>query len=378
MSAAKAQMTLFDGIAFEEDPNFLQEQLVTYIGNKRALLPFIGNAVAVVQRRLSRDRLNTLDLFSGSGVVARYLKQYSDLLIVNDFECYSRVVNECFLTNYSMVNIHEVDQAILWVREQISNDQSPGFICDMYAPRDESAIDASDRVFYTRRNATYLDSARRAIGKLPPRMQVLLLGPLLSRASVHANTSGVFKGFYKNAFGVGQFGGNNRDALVRICGEIAVERPILSRYECEHRVYQEDANRLVRDLPEVDLAYFDPPYNQHPYGSNYFMLNLLVDYQRPKEVSRVSGIPENWQRSRYNQRKEASKALFSAIQDCKAKYVLISYNSEGFVAYEEFLSALQHMGSLTVLETPYNTFRGSRNLRDRSIHVTEFLYLLEK
>jgi adenine-specific DNA-methyltransferase len=33
---------------------------------------------------------------------------------------------------------------------------------------------------------------------------------------------------------------------------------------------------------------------------------------------------------------------------------------------------------LTVLETQYNTFRGSRNLAGRSIHVTEFLYLLER
>jgi adenine-specific DNA-methyltransferase len=31
-----------------------------------------------------------------------------------------------------------------------------------------------------------------------------------------------------------------------------------------------------------------------------------------------------------------------------------------------------------VIEIPYNTFRGSRNLRDRSIHVTEQMFLVEK
>jgi len=31
----------------------------------------------------------------------------------------------------------------------------------------------------------------------------------------------------------------------------------------------------------------DPPYNQHPYGSNYFMLNLLADYREPADVSAV-------------------------------------------------------------------------------------------
>ena len=42
---------------------------------------------------------------------------------------------------------------------------------------------------------------------------------------------------------------------------------------------------LAADLPPLDLVYLDPPYNQHPYGSNYFMLNLLVDYRAPLKPS---------------------------------------------------------------------------------------------
>jgi adenine-specific DNA-methyltransferase len=38
-----------------------------------------------------------------------------------------------------------------------------------------------------------------------------------------------------------------------------------------------DSNKIINNIPEVDLAYLDPPYNQHPYGSNYFMLNLILD-----------------------------------------------------------------------------------------------------
>jgi adenine-specific DNA-methyltransferase len=106
-------------------------------------------------------------------------------------------------------------------------------------------------------------------------MKDLLLGPLLSEASVHANTAGVFKGFYKNRHtGVGQFGGSGSDALTRILGRIVLEVPVLSLFECEYEVFQEDANALVHKLRGLDLAYIDPPYNQHPYGSNYFMLNL--------------------------------------------------------------------------------------------------------
>jgi adenine-specific DNA methylase len=89
------------------------------------------------------------------------------------------------------------------------------------------------------------------------------------------NTSGVFKGFYKNKeTGIGQFGGSNQDALLRIKGDLPF--PIFSDFNCEVMVYNDDSNNVIKTAPEVDLAYVDPPYNQHPYGSNYFMLNLIL------------------------------------------------------------------------------------------------------
>jgi adenine-specific DNA-methyltransferase len=134
----------------------------------------------------------------------------------------------------------------------------------------------------------------------------------------------------------------------------------------------------VENLPEVDVAYFDPPYNQHPYGSNYFMLNLLVDYKRPEDVSRVSGIPVDWNRSQYNRRRDAEIALLDLTEKVKAKFVLISYNSDGFIKHDRFTQELAKLGTLSIFETPYNVFRASRNLHGRSTRVTEFLYLVEK
>jgi adenine-specific DNA-methyltransferase len=131
-------------------------------------------------------------------------------------------------------------------------------------------------------------------------------------------------------------------------------------------------------MPEVDIAYLDPPYNQHPYGSNYFMLNLILDYTYPENTSKVSGIPEAWNRSDYNKESRALKALTYLVENIKAKYVIISFNSEGFINTEEMKKMLKKTGGLEVLEIKYNTFRGSRNLKTREIHVKEYLYLLEK
>lgn len=195
---------------------------------------------------------------------------------------------------------------------------------------------------------------------------------------MHTNTSGVFKGFYKNKEGLGQFGGTSKNALSRIKKNINVQAPIFSSFSCKSFVHRSDANDLVHDLDQVDVAYFDPPYNQHPYGSNYFMLNLLCEYRRPTDISNVSGIPTSWNRSLYNKAPSAESVLFDAVANVKAKFVLISYNSEGFVRHNQFMSELTRLGNVSVMDTRYNTCRGCRNLSERETYVTENLYLIDK
>lgn len=362
----------------EEDEDYLTKQIITYIGNKRTLLPFIGLAVDEVRRRLGKKKLICVDMFSGSGIVARYLKQYSQMLYANDIEDYACLMNACYLTNQSTVDWGLLEKVLAKLYEQIDQEWSPGFITDLYAPKNEEYIVKEDRVFYTRQNAIYIDTARKLIGSLPQDIQKFFLAPLLYEASVHANTSGVFKGFYKNSEGVGQFGGTGRNALSRILGKIKLELPVLSRFECEYQVLQLDAAQVVETLPKVDLVYMDPPYNQHPYGSNYFMLNLILHNRPPINMSRVSGIPNDWKRSPYNKRQTAPQELFNVIRNCSANFVLISYNSEGFVSYQDFIQVLTELGKVTPFETKYNTFRGCRNLRSRSTKVTEYLFLLER
>ena len=189
----------------------------------------------------------------------------------------------------------------------------------------------------------------------------------------------MFKGFYKNKeTGVGQFGGKKRDALFRITGDIQLPFPVFSNFNCETIICSGDANQIVPGLPEVDIAYVDPPYNQHPYGSNYFMLNIILDYSYPEKVSKVSGIPENWNRSDYNREVKALHVLTDLIARVKAKFVIISFNSEGFIKTQQMIDMLGKTGKVTILEKKYNTFRGSRNLTKRGIYVKEYLFLLEK
>ncbi len=364
-----------------ESPDYYQQQVITYIGNKRQLLNPISDALKSVQAETRTDSLHLFDGFAGSGIVSRLFKAYAQRVVANDLEPYARVVANCFLANRSHVDLETMGGIVEEANRQVDGGtlETPGFIERMYAPEDDSSIRLGERVFYTRENARRLDWFRQFIGQQHPGLHDLLLGPLLSSASVHANTAGVFKGFYKDKdTGIGKFGGSGADALTRIKGQIKLQTPELSRFETDVEIYQEDVNKLISDIGGFDLAYFDPPYNQHPYGSNYFMLNLLVDYDEPDDVSAVSGIPTGWNRSLYNKKRYAFDQLTDVVSRVDARYVLLSFNDDGFVTMDQLRRFLGKVGHVEERKLRYNTFRGSRNLRSRSIHVNEHLFLVKK
>ena len=94
-----------------ENEMFLTSQIITYIGNKRSLLGFIGDAVAIVKKNLKKEKLDVVDIFSGSGIVSRYMKQHSSKIIANDLEDYSYVLNKCYLSNKNDI---DMDELISW------------------------------------------------------------------------------------------------------------------------------------------------------------------------------------------------------------------------------------------------------------------------
>ena len=61
-----------------------------------------------------------------------------------------------------------------------------------------------------------------------------------------------------------------------------------------------------------------------------------------------------------------------------AKYLLVSYNSEGYISFGEMETMLSAFGEVDCKKIKYNTFRGSRNLGDRDIYVTEYIFTVKK
>ncbi|MGP1438434.1 MAG: DNA adenine methylase [Treponema sp.] len=364
-----------------ENPEFLKAQIITYLGNKRALINNIEREVEIIKAEIGKDLLCCADLFSGSGIVSRMLKKHSHTLIVNDLENYSSLLNECYLTNKKDYPKVLCDDYRLYIENQCQNKKIEGIIAKHYAAQNDEAIQKGERVFYTHENALLIDTYRALIDEIvkEENLKKFFLAPLIVESSIHVNTGGVFKGFYKNKHtGVGSFGGAKADALSRIYGKVELKEPIFSNFDSDVRIWQKDAVILSEELKHIDIAYLDPPYNQHPYGSNYFMLNLIIKNKLDVPISKVSGITQDWNRSSFNKKALAYSSIEKIVASLNSKYIIVSYNSEGFISFDEMENMLKKYGKLKRVEIHYNVFRESRNLKGRDIHVKEYLFVLKK
>jgi adenine-specific DNA-methyltransferase len=292
-------------------------------------------------------------------------------------EPYSYHINQCYLSNPTDELRNNIKQFIDELNN-LTHDQE-GIIYNNYAPRDSNNIQKNERVFYTTQNAKIIDTIRNKINDYPPRYFPFLISPLLVKASINTNTSGLFKGFHKKS-GIGHFGGKGEhNTSSRITKKILLETPTFSdqSHQCLVNHNNMDINELIHDLPLVDIAYLDPPYNEHPYGSNYFMLNTILNNEITGNLSRVSGIPNNWNRSDYNYPRSAYNSMKDLIMNIRAKYIILSYNDEGIISKQELIQLFNELDLFFQLkEIKYNTYKGSRNLSNRNKNVTEYLWIL--
>ena len=368
----------------DEGHDYVFQTMMTCIGNKRKLVKHIYNIALGVAKTLGKDKLAILDGFAGSGVVSRQLSLVANKIIANDLELYSYLMCKCYLETP-----RQEDKTKIYAHIDHMNrlaESGPwfegGFVAKLYAPKNTSAVQHGERCFYTRENAIIIDTLRKYIRDcVEEELQVYCLVPLLNRASIHVNTAGVFKGFYKRD-GVGHFGGAGENALERIMRPIRLDYPTWSTAEFESKCYNKNINEmLVDDIKdgELDLIYLDPPYNQHPYGSNYFMLNLIATGEEPEEISKVAGIPVGWNKSDYNSASGAKDAIRELIEVglLKSRYILLSYNDEGFLTADDWEKLLDGL-VVRKHEIRYDTYKGCRNLETRNDKVMELMYLISR
>ncbi len=108
-----------------------------------------------------------------------------------------------------------------------------------------------------------------------------------------------------------------------------------------------DATVVVDTLPEVDLAYLDPPYNQHRYFTNYHVWETLVRWDAPEHYGvackRVDARDEAT-KSVFNRKREMPAAFADLLRRVRATTVVVSYNDESWMSAEDVVAALEAAG----------------------------------
>lgn len=363
--------------------DYLKKQIITYMGNKRKFVTMIGDIVDNIQKELNKE-LVLADGFSGSGIVSRLFKTKAKTLYVNDIAGYSETLNKCYLSTPSNETLITINNNI-----QKANDfaySSDAIGCDKWiqrhwAPTGENY--KNQRVYYTEKNGKLIDRYRYFINTLPEEEQPYILAPLLVESSIHNNTNGQFSAFYKDENGIGKFGGKKEIDIKRITTSIKLQEPILSPHPCNIFVSRMDTNEWITKIPEVDLIYYDPPYNKHPYSIYFFMLDIINDWKLQETIPNTNrGQPKNWHKSAYNSFTHAKDAFEHLIKNTHSKFILLSYNNGGIIPLDDLEKILAKHGKIIkipVEHKTYHKFQGIASYKRKKEYedVKEFLWLLD-
>lgn len=366
------------------DNPYLTDQLIPYIGNKRKLLPLVHKAI----NQTGVKSGIFFDVFAGSGVVSRLAKSAGLQVIANDWEPYCEILNKVYISmNHppAFANFGGIKNAIDTLNELSGQ---AGYIAGHYCPADDEAYDdATERMFYTQSNGRRIDAIREQIadwkesGKIDEYEEAALLAPLIYQASYCSNTSGVFKGFHRG------WGGATKTAHYRILSNLNLSVPVFYNNNQDNQVHRVDASKLAEEI-ECDIAYLDPPYNQHQYGSNYHLLNTVALWDKPQISKLISingerdkaAIRKDWRtqrRSAYCYKSSALKAFQELVSKLKARYILVSYSTDGIIELPDLLSCLNERGDLSVVLKQYKRYRVSSQRPSLRPHTTEFVAIVD-
>ena len=362
---------------------FVFHQLLPYLGNKRHLLDLIGRAIDATGG--SPASTTFVDAFAGSGVVARYAKQRGFAVAANDWEPYARVVNTAAIA----CNVEPADY-----RRRIAELNAlpgvNGWVTRTLCPRDDDAPDPTrERLFYRRASGRRFDAIRQRIadwqaaGECDDDEIACLLAPLLYQACWLANTSGVFKGFHAG------WGGSNGTALHRILADLRLIPLRFQASERPQRIFAIDSFELPDALDthgDTHVVYLDPPYNQHPYASNYHVLNSLVLWDQPElppptQRGCKAAIRPDWRqrRSPFNDRAAAAHA-FARLLQCfeRSRHLLVSYSTDGTIPLERLCDIAAKHGALDVHCRSYKRYRTSPTRPSPRPRNVEFVLRIDR
>jgi len=304
--------------------------MVKYIGSKRVLVPRIVAAVSAFP-----GARTVLDLFSGTSRVGHALKRAGFRVLANDHNAYAHVLARCYV---------QADRRRVWdegqrlIRELAALPPKPGYFTETFCERAR---------FFHPRNGARVDAIREAIaqGSFEPDLEAVLLTALMEAADRVDSTTGVQMAYLKAW-------------APRALHDLELRMPDV--LPGEGRAFCLDACDAARAF-EADVAYLDPPYNQHSYLGNYHVWETLVRWDKPEAYGvACKRVGCKAYRSDFNSRRRIHAALGSLIDAVRAPHLVVSFNDEGYVSRAQMEALLSRRGHVEVVEVDFPRYVGAR------------------
>ena len=347
---------------------------MNYIGSKLSLLEFLYESIISI----IDNGCNTFcDLFAGTGIVGRYFKSKNFSIIANDIQYYSYVLNKHYIENHKYLSFKNLDDEIkdlekadikekhLIVCEYLNNiPYAKGFIYNNYSLGGTKNSDYQ-RIYFSDENAMKCDAIRIKIEewfnnkKINENEYYFLLTSLLENIDKCANTASVYGAFLKDI----------KKTALKIFDYTPADLVISSK---KHKVYNEDANKLISKL-ETDILYIDPPYNRRQYSANYHILETIAKYDNPKIKGRT-GLRNERVKSLYCSNKDVYKAFEDLINKANTKYIFLSYNNEGLLSLEDIKTIMSNKGKYGLFVKEHDRFKADSNRYNAASTTFEYLH----
>ncbi len=353
---------------------------MNYIGSKYSLRDFLETGVL---KNVDADCKMFCDVFAGTGVVGAHFKQKGFKIISNDIQYYAYCLNRA-LVGISQVPTFDgvLDDLIPAKRfcdatdivlEYLNNlDGKPGFIYRNYCPGGTEGAEFK-RQYFSDENGKRCDAIRMQIedwwqaGKLTEDEYFYLLASLIDAADRVANTASVYGAFLKHI---------KKSALK----PLQLKRLGIVESDEDHEVHNVNGQELVERL-SCDVLYMDPPYNHRQYCANYHVLETIARYDDPV-LKGVTGLrPQDDQKSDFCMKRRALPAFEEMVRKTSARYVFLSYNSEGIMGKDEILQTMGQYGEANLTTRDYQRFRADVDRENRvykADQVEEYLFCLNK
>ncbi len=307
---------------------------IKYIGSKRTLVPRIVDIVTALPE-VSR----VCDLFTGTTRVAQGLKGRGLFVVANDRATYSYEL--------ALASI-EADSAALdvgrlrsWIADLNALPGYRGYYTKTFC---------EDARYFQPANGMRIDAIRDAIDHLPADRyeRAILLVSLMLAADRVDSTTGLQMAYLK------QWAPRAHNPL-----EMRLPDLLPGQGEARH----EDAIAFVEGggTRNVDLTYVDPPYNQHSYFGNYHVWESLMRHDRP-EVYGIAKkrIDTKENRSVFNSKREFPAAFKRLLEGIESRFVLVSFNNEGYISQEGLLRLLEPRGYVQDVAVDFKRYVGAQ------------------